>query len=97
MIKNRSVEEQETTDDSEVEGSSDSEEVGRMVEVVRAAGGKQTQDPELRVYLEPRKGGQRTPISWLADSGVTRSIISEASWEKLRQENPQMVLKKKIR
>ena len=94
MIKNRRVEEQETTEDSEVEDSSDSEEVGRMVEVVRAAGEKQTQDPELMVYLKPRRGGQKTPISWLADSGVTRSIISETSWEKLRQENPQMVLKK---
>lgn len=54
VIKNRRVEEQETSEDSEAKSSSDSEELSRVVELVRAAGEKQTDDPELVVYLKSR-------------------------------------------
>ena len=91
--KNRRVEEQETSD-SEVDSSSESEGVGRLVEVVRAAGEEEHQEDELEVLLMPRKGGQNARIKWLADSGVNRSLISITSWKELQRETPKMYLKK---
>ena len=87
------MEEQESSEDSEGENRSDSDEVGRVVELVRAAGPDQTWDPELTVHLKARRGSQKTQITWLADSGVNRILILETSWEKLRQENPHAVEK----
>ena len=58
--------------------------MGRLVEVVRAAGEEKHQEDELEVLLRPRKGGQNARIKWLADSGVNRSLISVTSWKELQ-------------
>ena len=46
------------------------------------------------VQVRPRQGGQATLVSWLADSGVRRSLISETDWIKMKQNNFMLKLKK---
>ena len=48
----------------------------------------------VKVKIRPRKQLGQVLITWLADSGVRRSLMSERDWEKMSKANKQLELKK---
>ena len=89
-VKVKQVEQEETDSD---EDSSDTESTGRVIERVAAARDNAL-DPMVKVELRPRRQMGRVSITWLADSGVRRSLLSEKDWVKLTKANTQLRLKK---
>ena len=77
------------------EDTSEEESTGRVMERVAAARDN-VLDPMVQVLvkLRPRKQMGQVTITWLADSGVRRSLLSERDWEKLTKVNTQLRLKR---
>ena len=48
----------------------------------------------ITVEVKARNEEKYTKVKWLPDSGVKRSLLSEADWDKVKKENPTMKLKK---
>ena len=90
-VKKVKQEEQEETDSDE--DTSDGESTCRVREMV-AVVRDNMQDPMVKVELRPRKQFGQVSITWLADSGVRRSLLSEKDWVKLTKVNTQLRLKK---
>ena len=78
--------EQEVTDSDE--DTSEEESTARVTERVAAAKDN-VLDPMVQVKLRPRKQMGQVTITWLADSEVRRSLLSERDWEKLTKVNTQ--------
>ena len=81
-VKKVKQEEQGTTESDE--DTSETESLGRVTERVAAA--KETvSDPMVKVEVRPRRrdGTGQIKVTWLADSGVRRSLMSEKDWKKL--------------
>ena len=78
-VKKVKQEEQEVTDSDE--DTSEEESTGRVTERVAAARDN-VLDPMVQVLvkLRPRKQMGQVTITWLADSGVRRSLLSERDW-----------------
>ena len=49
---------------------------------------------KVEVTVRPRLGGAHTEVQWLADSGVGRTLLAEADWDRLKKENPTARLKR---
>ena len=83
-----------STDTSEGEEASNSDSVGRVIEEVAASKSELgDQIPRVQVSIRPRTGGA-TQVTWLADSGVHRTLLSEADWAQVKAANPATKLKK---
>ena len=75
------------------EDTSEEESTARVMERVAAAKDN-VLDPMVQVKLRPRKQMGQVTITWLADSEVRRSLLSERDWEKLTKVNTQLRLKR---
>ena len=84
----RTASEEESTDTS-------SDSLGRIGEevVVRRAKTGGTEE-EVLVSIRPGEGGNKAGLRWIADSGVNRSLVSEEHWNKLKDRNPSLKLRK---
>ena len=51
-------------------------------------------EPIVKVQVRPRRGGKFIMEKWLADSGVKRTLMSEASSLEMNKENTGLVLKR---
>ena len=100
--KKKNAKVRKVASDSELEetdSEAEDEKLGRIVEVVAAAKEvgdleSDADDPIVRVDIRPRIGGKFMTNTWLADSGVKRTLLAEADWEKMKGHNPKIKLKK---
>ena len=74
-------------DDNSDEESSSNESVGRVITV---AASEEACDPLTTVQVKPctRKEAVSEQITFLADSGVTKTLLVQNEWQKLREFNP---------
>ena len=84
------VEEESSTDTSDAEG------LGRIVQVAATKGQLNTDTADFRaqVSIRPRQGGSKAAVVWTVDSGVSRTLLAEADWARLKTKNPAWKLKK---
>jgi hypothetical protein len=90
----KDVELSETNSDS---SGSDSDAVLRVKESNMVAAAKEEtsrKDVKVQVKIRPKLGGAQTAVNWLADSGVSRTLLAEADWNRIKQENPTARLKR---
>jgi hypothetical protein len=90
---NRRIGEPVDTDDDTESGSEGSDLVPRLKEsgrgeTVAAAKERQPNDPMVMVAAKPVQGKHHVQIKWLADSGVNKTLLSEADWAEMVRRNP---------
>ena len=51
-------------------------------------------DVKVQVKIRPKLGGAQTAVNWLADSGVSSTLLAEVDWNRIKQENPTARLKR---
>ena len=48
----------------------------------------------VTVQVRPRKGGHKTKVRWIADSGVRKTLISQEDWERIKKKNSAVKLRR---
>ena len=90
----RSVKAEEELSETDSDTSNE-DSVLRVQERVAAVDRELVKEAMVEVAVRPRKGGSFQNIQWLADSGVRRTLLAETDWNRVKEINPQMKLKKK--
>ena len=81
-------------DSTDTSDSSVAESINR-IEVVNAVDNDSIKkEGKVSVSVRPRKGGVKIEAKWTADSGVSKSLLREEEWEKMKNKNSSLKLKK---
>ena len=48
----------------------------------------------MHVSFRPEQGGGKTGVWWTADSGVRRTLLPEKDWQRLKEKNSNLKLKR---
>ena len=73
--------------------SSEAESINR-IEIVSSVDTEKRNEQKANVSFRARKGGVKIQTKWTVDSGVSKTLLAEEDWEKLKSKNSSIKLKK---
>ena len=83
-----------TSEDDSEEEKSETEAVGKVSSVTVGAVGGSNDDVEVQVGIRPRTCSAKIWAKWTADSGVRKTLLSQATWEDIKHQNSGARLRK---